>query len=144
VPEGLVIVDSGPLVAFLDGREAHHAWVVEQFRLLPPPLLTCESVLAETFHLVSRLRDGSRRFFQLLGTGVLSVEFDLMAEQVALAKLIRKYSDLPMSLADACLVRMSEINAASCVFTLDNHFRIYRKHGRQLIPAIMPPGQCLS
>ena len=104
-------------------------------------MLTCEPVLAETFHLVSRLRDGSRRFFELLGTGVVSVEFELMAEQVALAKLVSKYSDLPMSLADACLVRMSEVNADSSVFTLDHHFRIYRKHGRQVIPTIMPPGR---
>ncbi len=139
--EGRVLVDAGPLVAFLDGREAHHAWVVEQFRALRPPLLTCEAVLAETFHLVARLRDGGRRFFELLGTGVVSIEFELLAEQAALAKLVRKYSELPMSLADACLVRMSEIHAGSFVFTLDRHFRIYRKHGRQLIPTIMPVGQ---
>lgn len=105
---------------------------------MTPPLLTCEPVLTETFHLVSRLRNGSRRFFQLLGTGALSVEFDVMAEQEALARLARKYADLPMSLADACLVRMAEANADSSVFTLDRHFRIYRKHGRQLIPTVMP------
>jgi predicted nucleic acid-binding protein len=127
-----VLVDAGPLVAFLD-RRSPSRWAVEQFRSLSPPLLTCEPVLTETFHLVSRLRDGSRRFFELLGTGVLSVEFELMAEQAALAKLVRKYSDLPMSLADACLVRMSEVNADSSVFTLDRHFRMYRKHGRRLI-----------
>jgi predicted nucleic acid-binding protein len=141
VPEGRVLVDAGPLVAFLDKREVHHAWAVEQFRALRPPLLTCEPVLAETFHLVARLRDGGRRFFELLATGVVNVEFELMAEQAALAKLVRKYSDLPMSLADACLVRMCEVHADSSVFTLDHQFRIYRKHGRQLIPTILPPGQ---
>ncbi len=134
-------VDAGPLVAFLNRGEAHHAWAVEQFRSLPPPLLTCEPVLAETFPLVSRLRDGSRRFFEALATGVLSVEFELMAEQATLAKLVNKYSDLPMSLANACLVRMSEVNADSSVSTLDHHVRIYRKHGRQLIPTIRPPGR---
>ncbi|MGQ9650457.1 MAG: type II toxin-antitoxin system VapC family toxin [Phycisphaerae bacterium] len=115
--------------------------MVEQFRSLPPPLLTCEPMLAETFHLVSRLRDGSRRFFELLGTGAVSAEFELMTERAALARLARKYSNFPMSLADACLVQMSEINTDSTVFTLDHQFRIYRKHGRQLIPTIMPPGQ---
>lgn len=136
--EGRVLVDAGPLVAFLDRREAYHPWAVEQFRTLPAPMLTCEPVLAETFHLVSRLRGGSRRFFELLGTGVVSVEFALLAEQAALARLVSKYSDLPMSLADACLVRMSELHADSSVFTLDHHFRIYRKHSRRLIPTIMP------
>lgn len=139
MPDGRVLVDAGPLVAFLDKREAHHAWAVEQFRSLSPPLFTCEPVLAETFHLVSRLRDGSRRFFELLATGVLSVEFERSAEQASLARLVKKYADLPMSLADVCLVRMSELNADSSVFTLDHHFRMYRKHGRQLIPTIMPP-----
>jgi predicted nucleic acid-binding protein len=61
-----------------------------------------------------------------------------MAEQKALAKLVAKYSDLPMSLADACLVRMAEVNAGSSVFTLDGHFNVYRKHGRRIIPTIMP------
>jgi predicted nucleic acid-binding protein len=141
VPDGAVIVDAGPLVAFLDEREAHHAWVVDQFRSLAPPFLTCEPVLTEAFYLVSRLRNGSRRFFELLATSVVSVEFAMMAEREALATLVRKYADLPMSLADACLVRMAEINADSTVFTLDHHFRIYRKHGRQLIPTIMPAGR---
>jgi uncharacterized protein len=138
VAENRVIVDAGPLVAFLNEREAHHGWAVDQFRLLPPFLLTCEPVLTETFHLVSRLPNGSRQFFALLATGVLCVEFDLMAEQKALARLVAKYSDLSMSLADACLVRMAEVNPGSSVFTLDGHFNVYRKHGRRVIPTIMP------
>jgi rRNA-processing protein FCF1 len=44
-----------------------------------------------------------------------------------------------MSLADACLVRMAEQHADAMVLTLDAHFRVYRKHGRQAIPVIMPP-----
>ncbi len=52
--------------------------------------------------------------------------------------MIRKYKDLPMSLADASLVRLAERHSGSSVFTLDSHFRIYRKHGRQQIPVIMP------
>lgn len=141
MPEQRVIVDAGPLVAFLNERETHHAWVVEQFQSLVPPLFTCEPVLTEAFYLVSRLRDGARRFFQLLGTGVVSVEFDVMAERALLAKLVNKYADLPMSLADACLVRMAERNHDASVFTLDRHFRIYRKHGRRVIPTIIPPGK---
>ena len=136
-----VIVDSGPLVAFLVGTDAFHPWVVEQLKRLAPPFLTCEPVLTETFYLVHRLRGGSRRFFELVDSGVLSVDFDLLAERKLLAKLVRKYEKLPMSLADACIVRMAETHPKSTVFTIDSHFRIYRKHGRQVIPTLLPPGR---
>lgn len=133
-----VLVDTGPLVAFLREAEADHEWAAEKFAELPVPFLTCEPVLAETFFLVSRQPDGPRRFFELLGSGLLEVEFSVIAERDALWKLMHKYRDLPMSLADACLVRLAELNPGASVFTLDNHFRVYRKNGRQPIPAIMP------
>ena len=112
--------------------------MVARFRELPAPLLTCEPVLTEAFFLVAQHRDGPRRLFELLGSGVIQVRFPVMGEHEALWKLIQKYRDLPMSLADACLVRMAELQPESRVFTLDAHFRVYRKHGRQLIPVIMP------
>jgi hypothetical protein len=51
---------------------------------------------------------------------------------------MRKYRDLPATLADACLVRMSEVHVDSVVFTLDRYFRVYRRNGRQAIPLISP------
>lgn len=135
---GAIIVDTGPLVALLAAEEARHAWVEEQLRELPAPFITCEPVLAETFFLVSRLPNGVRRFFDLLGSGLLTVDFSVLGEHESLRKLIQKYSDLPMSLADACLVRLAELHTGATVFTLDSHFRVYRKNGRQQIPVIMP------
>ncbi len=133
-----VIVDTGPLVALLSEGEAMHEWVASQFDELPAPFSTCEPVLAETFFLLARLPGGERRFFELLGSGLLEVGFSVLSEREELWKLIRKYEDLPMSLADACLVRLAELHPKASVFTLDTHFRIYRKHGRQQIPVIMP------
>ena len=133
-----IIVDTGPLVAFLTETKAVHGWVASKFAELPAPFVTCEPVLAETFFLLSRLPDGPRRFFDLLGSGLLEIEMSVLAEQEALGKLIHKYKDLPMSLADACLVRLAELHPKASVFTLDTHFRVYRKHGRQQIPVIMP------
>ena len=96
------------------------------------------AVLAETFFLLSRLPDGPRRFFDLLGSGLLEIEMSVLAEREALGKLIHKYKDLPVSLADACLVRLTELHPKASVFTLDTRFRVYRKHGRQQLPVIMP------
>ena len=46
-----------------------------------------------------------------------------------------------MSLADACLVCMTEQFPRCRVVTTDSHFRIYRRHGRQLIPVLMPEAE---
>jgi len=131
-------VDTGPLVAFLRESEGHHEWAVAKFKELRAPYLTCEAVLTEAFFLVCRHPGGVRRFFDLLGSGLLEVDFSMLRERQALWKLIRKYEDLPMSLADACLVRLAELNPGASVFTLDMHFRVYRKNVRQQIPVIMP------
>lgn len=137
MPERVVIADSGPLVALLVQEERHHDWAEKLFLELPTPFLTCEAVLTETYFLIRNLRGGARRFFDLLHSGLLVVEFDVMSERHQIDKLVQKYGDAPMSLADACLVRMSELTNGE-VFTIDHHFRIYRKHGRNIIPLITP------
>ena len=134
----VTLVDTGVLVALLNRKEQHHAWAVEKSRSLPAPFLTCEPVLTETYFLASPLPGGTLRFFEFLHSGMLEVDFSVIAEREALWKLIHKYEDLPMSLADASLVRLAELHPGASVFTLDSHFRVYRKHGRQQIPVIMP------
>ena len=59
-------------------------------------------------------------------------------EAIEILRLLRRYNDTPMSFADACLVRMAELNDDAIIFTTDNDFRTYRKHGRQAIPLIIP------
>ena len=138
MPERTILADTGPLVAALNARDHWHAWAVGQFKLLPAPLLTCEPVLTEAFHLLSRTDNGPQQFFELLSRGVIAVDFKLTDLTKPLERLVHKYRDLPMSLADACLVRLSEIHPNASVLTLDGHFRIYRKHRRQVIPLLIP------
>ncbi len=135
---GPVIIDTGPLVAFLTRRERHHAWVREQFALIQPPAITCEAVISETCFLIQSVNNGIDALLQLLDRGVIAIDFNLTSELPAVARLLKKYSSLPMSLADACLVRMAEIHTTSAVLTLDTDFRIYRKSGRAVIPTRMP------
>jgi predicted nucleic acid-binding protein len=135
-----VIVDTGPLVALLVATDDYHRWTVNRLRELRPPLMTCEAVLAETAHLVRRVRHGTERFAQLLESDLLLVEFDIMAERTRVARLLRKYADRPMSLADACLVRLAELHDGASLLTIDGDFTVYRKHGRRMIPLIVPDG----
>ena len=75
---------------------------------------------------------------QLLIRGIVTVPFHLEVEMPAVGKLLFRYASVPMSLADACLVSMAERYPSGIVMTLDQDFRIYRKHGRQVIPTRMP------
>ncbi len=133
-----VIVDAGPLVAMLVRTDDHHRWAVDRLRELAPPFLTCEPGLAETAHLVRRVRHGIERFVDLLMSDLLRVDFDVMAERGAVGRLLRKYADRPMSLADACLVRLAELHDGASVLTIDGDFAAYRKHGRRAIRLIVP------
>jgi predicted nucleic acid-binding protein len=133
-----VIIDTGPLVAFLAEGAEHGHWVAEQFKRLRPPLLTCEAVLTEAAFLLKREGAEADKLFALLDRGVLRLNFTLGDQEPDVRELMRRYRDTPMSLADACLVRMAELHAGATIFTLDGDFRVYRKHGRQIIPVLMP------
>lgn len=134
----VVLADTGALVALLDRREKFHAWAVEQTRTMRPPLITCEAVLAELCFLVSRLPKGFSAVRNNLASGAWAVDFSLKVEWERVFALMDTYSDLPMSLADGCLVRMSEQRTDSRIFTLDHHFQVYRRNRRQAIPLILP------
>lgn len=136
-----VIVDTGPLVAFLRRDDSHHAWVTAQLTSLDPPLITCEAVLSEAAFLLRRVPRGPDALLALVRRKLVRVPFQLEAELPAIERLVGRYANVPMSLADACLVRMSETHAGSVVLTLDSDFRTYRRHGRNVIPLIAPPGR---
>jgi predicted nucleic acid-binding protein len=131
------VVDTGPLVAYFCADEARHDWAVRQFANLTPPLLTCEPVLTETCFLLARQRVSAWRLLDYLG-GALRIALDLGAEAAAVRDLMVRYSNIPMSLADACLVRLAEISRLP-VCTLDSDFAIYRAGGRKRVALIMPP-----
>ena len=133
-----IVLDTGPLVALLNRRDTHHAWARMCVAEAKPPLLTCEAVLSEACFLVRALPKGPQAVLDLLQQGVLAIPFRVEEEAKRIAKLLGRYASVPMSLADACLVRMAEQHAQSVVMTLDGDFRIYRRHGRQVIPTIMP------
>lgn len=125
----------------LSGRtEPHHRWVAERIKELEAPLLVCEAVLAEAMFLLRRDSRAQDALFGLLQNEALRLAFQIEEHLEALRALLRKYRDTPMSLADACVVRMAEIHERHAVLTLDSDFLVYRKHGRMPITIISPPG----
>jgi predicted nucleic acid-binding protein len=133
-----VIVDTGPIVALLDADDQYHAWVRAQFARLRPPLLSCEAVLTESCFLIARAGGDATDVLQLVERGVLSIAQLFDAEAASIARLMRRYRNVPMSLADACLVRLIELTSQATLFTLDSDFEIYRQKGRRLIPLLAP------
>jgi uncharacterized protein len=109
-----------------------------RFAEIQNPLLTAGPVLSEVCFLLSTLPKSLKAFLEFWKRGGLRASFDLEAEREALCRLMAKYEAQPMSLADACLVRMSELHTTAELWTLDRDFSVYRRLGRKVIPCITP------
>lgn len=133
-----VIVDAGFVVALLSRRDGHHQWAAAQAEQYVPPWSTCEAVLSEAVHLLGA--GGFRGLNELLRRRSMLIAFDLRRDLEPVLTLMHKYLDVPMSLADACLVRMTEKLDDPVLLTTDADFQIYRRHSRQVVPCITPDG----
>jgi len=131
-----VLADAGFVVALLSSRDNHHEWAMMQASEYPPPWSTCEAVLSEAFHLLGER--GATNLGALLRRRALLVTFELAENVEPVVRLIEKYANIPMGLADACLVRMTETLADPIVLTTDEDFRLYRRHSRQVVPCVAP------
>jgi predicted nucleic acid-binding protein len=128
------IADTGLLKALLDRNDPYHPWAKEVFPQYMP-WVTCEAVLTETAH----LSGAPQKVMQLVACGSLRVRFAAAAEAERLVELLGKYQDCGMDLADACLVRLAELEPAAVVFTLDRKdFTIYRKDDTRPVPCVFP------
>jgi predicted nucleic acid-binding protein len=134
-----VLMDTGPVVAHFCSGEQHHHWAVETFKMLTTPVLTCEAVLTETFFLVARRGIAAATVVQYVEGGLFRIALSFDEEAAAIRALMERYANVPMSLADACLVRMAEMTGLP-ICTLDGDFAVYRAHGRRTLNLITPPG----
>ena len=131
-----VLVDAGFLVALLSHRDANHRWAAAEAPRLPPPWMTCEAALSEAVHLLGAR--GTQSLAALLRRGAVVCTSRFGDDMDAVLKFLEKYADVPMSFADACLVRMTETLNDPVLLTTDADFRIYRRHSRQAIPCVLP------
>ncbi len=131
-----VLVDAGFVVALLSRRDTHHGWAAALADRFAPPWSTCEAALSEAFHLVAV--HGAPALSMLLRRQSVRIAFNLADDAEPVLKLMHKYADVPMSLADACLVRMTETFANPVLLTTDDDFTVYRRHSRHVIPCVTP------
>lgn len=131
-----VLADAGFFVALLSRRDSYHRWAIVQAERLPPPWQTCEAALSESVHLLGTA--GRDPLGAMLRRSAVVPSFNLREHVEPIGILMSKYADVPMSLADACVVRMTELLPDPIVLTTDRDFTLYRRNGRQIIPCRLP------
>ena len=135
-----IIIDTGPLVALINNREQYYSWATKEVANLAYPFFTCEAVISEACFLLRDFYGGEDTVMSLLDTGLIQISFRLSDEIGTVRELLKRYQNVPMSLADACLVRMSELINGSSVLTLDSDFRVYRKNKNEMMDVIIADG----
>jgi predicted nucleic acid-binding protein len=133
-----VLLDTGPLVGYLNRKDQYHEWAVACWSVLYDPLWTCELVLSEAVFILQSEGVEPEPVLDLVERGVLRLDFLLENNRADVFRLLRKYADQSMSLADACLVRMAELAERCQVFTTDRGFLVYRRKERHIIPLLSP------
>lgn len=129
------ILDAGPLIAALNRTDRYHEWACETLAHLGAPFYTCSEVLAEAAAMTGQ----PQTIVEMVEAGELLIDFDLQVQATAVLVLLRKYHDRGMDLADACIVRMSELSRICRVVTVDRtDFSVYRRNGRDIIPILCP------
>ncbi len=133
-----LLADTGLIVGLLHKRDQHHEWAKQQFDRVSAPLYTCEAVLSEAFHLLEPVPMGPERLLSVLEREIFDVSFSYFQHADRIHDLIRTYADLPMSFADACLVRMAELRPDRSVVTTDEDFCVYRTVGDERLNVRLP------
>lgn len=136
-----VLLDTGPLVAYLNRNDRHHQWAVDCWSALVDPLWTCEAVLSEAVFVLQSEHADPEPILRLIERRIVRLDFALDNHRSDVFRLLRKYADQPMSVADACLVRMAELADQCQVLTTDRDFLVYRRKGRHVIPVLTPFGR---
>jgi uncharacterized protein len=133
------IIDTGPLVSLLTPSEPYHLWTKEQYQNASSALLSCEAVLTEAAHFLSKSRFGGvKLLIDFVNNAPIHLPFSYAQNRMEIRELIEKYADVPMSFADACLIRLSELYPDAPILTLDSDFLIYRRNKNERLPVVLP------
>ncbi len=125
------LLDTGVIVALLDRSELHHSRCAEAIEELEQPMVTCEAVIAETCYLLGRLPGAAETVLENVENGIFQIPFQLSRSGASVRRIMRKYSNIPASFADACLVHLADELDTGDILTLDQDFELYRWRGNR-------------
>ncbi len=132
-----VLLDTGVIVALLDRSERHHERCADVVASVGGPLVTCEAVISEACYLLRGLPGAAEAVIENVETGVFRVPVQLEEQAAAVRKLLRKYRDVPIALADACLVELADRFGTGRILTLDGDFELYRWRSRRRFESLV-------
>jgi hypothetical protein len=134
---GAALIDTGPLVALLDGDDQHHEACLRVFRGLRVPPVTTWPVLTEASYLLAGVPEGAAALLELVRCGAVQVARLEAADVPRLRQLLLRYADLPADLADCSPLRVAERDGHATILTLDRRdFAIYRLQGRRALTVV--------
>jgi predicted nucleic acid-binding protein len=121
-----LFVDAGPFIALFDRSDQYHALAKRRLNLLESALVTTWPVITEASHMLSFDIRAQLDFLRWISLGAVTV-YNLNREDLdEMIKLMSKYRDVPMDLADASLVVLSNRLNINRIFTTDSDFNIFR------------------
>lgn len=133
-----VLFDTGLIVALLDSSEHRHRTCVEVIQSCTAPLVTCEAVIAESCYLVPKQRGAAERILENVASGAFQIPFQLAGCAGEIQRILHRYRDREIDLADACLIHLANELRTGEILTLDRDFEIYRRGGNKRFTPLIP------
>jgi predicted nucleic acid-binding protein len=132
------LLDSGAIVAMLDRAEQYHAVCRELVETTEVPLVTCEAVIAESCYLLRSVKGASEQILANVAAGIFQMPIPLSSAAGSVARILAKYADREIDLADACLIHLATELSVGDIFTLDRDFHVYRWGRNQPFKLLIP------
>lgn len=121
-----VLLDAGPIVALFNRAERFHEIAFDALSSTAYDFITCEPVITEACFLLRRKPSAVRDVLENVSARHFQIVYALAERAREVNRLIKKYADRPMSLADACLVDLAMQRQCARILTFDSDFRVYR------------------
>ncbi|MEM6553664.1 MAG: PIN domain-containing protein [Planctomycetota bacterium] len=129
------LIDAGPLVAIVLRRDEHHEAAIELFGSLRKPPITCWPAITEAVYLARHHPRSVEALIEMLQDGSIAITNLIQADIAPVAELMRKYRNLQLQLADACLLQLADRLDLQHIFTFDQ---------RDFTAALTPAGRTLK
>ena len=133
-----VLLDTGAIVAALDRSEHHHEACRAVLESMRRPLVTCEAVIAEACYLLRNLPGAPEAVLENIEQGVFQIPLQIAPSAAAIRRIMRKYANRKIDLADACLIHMANELKTGDILTLDHDFEFYRWGAKRSFELLIP------
>ena len=132
------LIDAGPIIALFDRSDRYHPPALEALRQEPLQLVSTWPVITDASHMLDFDPRAQQGLLEWIERGGMEVHPIARSEVTRLRALTQQYADIPMDLADASLVVVSEVLGIERILSIDRDFYIYRRSDGRLIENVFP------